>query len=448
MTELVQGQREALSAPVRLAMRVLGIRRDEIAAVAWSFLYFFCILSAYYMLRSVRESMAIVSGVQNIPWLFTGTFTVMILATPVFGWIASRYPRRTFLPWIYYFFVANILIFFGVFAYAQSMGASLVWISRSFFVWLSVFNLFVVSVFWSFMADIYSKEQSRRLFGVITAGGSAGALIGPLITSVLVVQIGFRNLLPLSALLLTLAVVCIYRLRRWVKQKHAEQPAAIVDDVESRKAMGGSAWAGMKFVMNKPYFAAIATALLCANFLGGATYMYMAQLVSETFTGTDRQTQVFAIMDALINTIAFIGQLLILRYSVRKIGIGWTLAVLPIVSVVGFSLLALHPAFIIIACLHVLRRGIGFGFTKPTNDMLYSVVSPEAKYKAKNFIETAVYRGWDVVTTWTVRAIGGIGLGGVALVCVPIALIWTWLMFWIGREYRNRDRAMSREAGA
>ena len=443
MTDVSYTQAREQPGPLRLIMRVLSIRPDELAAVAWSFLYFFCILSAYYMLRSVREAMAIVGGVQNIPWLFTGTFFSMLVATSVFGWIASRYPRRTFLPWIYYFFVANILIFFGAFSYTQSTDASQVWISRTFFVWLSVFNLFVVSVFWSFMADIYSKEQSRRLFGVITAGGSAGALIGPIVTSVLVVQVGFRNLLPLSALLLTLAVVCIYRLRRWVKQQHADQPPAEVDDVESKKAMGGSAWDGMKFVLTQPYFAAIATALACANFLGGATYIYMAQLVSETFDGTDRQTQVFAIMDALINTIAFVSQLLVLRLSVKRIGIGWTLSLLPIISVVGFAVLALQPVFIVIACVHVLRRGLGFGFTKPTTDMLYAVVTPEAKYKAKNFIDTAVYRGWDVLTSWTIRAMGGIGLSGVALVCVPIALIWSSLVLWIGRDYKRRDQAIS-----
>ena len=145
--------------------RLLGIEAGEFAAVAWSFVYFFCILSGYFMLRSVRESMAIVSGVQNIPWLFTGTFVLMILATPVFGWVTSRFPRRVFLPWIYYFFIVNILLFFTAFTYAQQNELSLVWISRAFFVWLSVFNLFVVSVFWSFMADIYSKAQARRLFG-------------------------------------------------------------------------------------------------------------------------------------------------------------------------------------------------------------------------------------------------------------------------------------------
>jgi AAA family ATP:ADP antiporter len=423
---------------VRFVSRTLGIEPGEFVAVAWSFTYFFCILSSYYMLRSVREAMAIVSGVRNIPWLFTGTFVLMILVTPIFGWVTSKYPRRTFLPWIYYFFIANILIFYVVFTYAQNNAIDQVWISRAFFVWLSVFNLFVVSVFWSFMADIYSRKQSRRLFGVISAGGSTGALIGPLVTSVLVTRIGFQNLLPISAVLLLLAVYCVYQLRRWVRQRDAmsqngqetpDQPAII----------GGSAWAGAKMVLTTPYFGAIAFALACANFLGGATYMYMAEMVSITFEGTDRQTQVFAILDALINALSFIGQLLLVKHSVRRLGIGWTLALLPVVSVVGFALLAVNPAFIIIAGLQVLRRSLGFGFSKPANDMLYAVVTKEAKYKAKNFIDTAVYRGWDVASTWTIRAISGIGLSGIAMVCVPIAVVWSFAVLWIGKEYKRRD---------
>ena len=427
--------------PIIFVTRILGIERDELVAVAWSFVYFFCILSAYFMLRSVRDAMAIVSGVQNIPWLFTGTFVLMMLVTPVFGWVASRYPRRTFLPWVYYFFIANILIFFVVFTYAQNNNLSLLWISRAFFVWLSVFNLFVVSVFWSFMADIYTKQQSRRLFGVISAGGSAGAIIGPLATSVLVVPIGFKNLFPISALLLLLGVYCVYRLRRWVRLREREDES--INSVETEEAIGGAAWAGLKFVVDQRYFSAIAMALLCANFLGGAMYMYLAQMVSVMFEGTDRQTQVFASMDSWINGLSFIGQFLIVKHSVKKLGIGWTLSLLPILSIAGFALLAFNPTFAIIAGFQILRRSLGFGFSKPTSDMLYSVVSPEAKYKAKNFIETTVYRGWDVVSTWTIRSIGSIGLSGVALLCVPVAVIWMIIVRWIGREYRRRDDAMT-----
>lgn len=420
------------------AARALGIEeRGELVAVVWSFVYFFCLLSAYYMLRSVRESMAIVSGVPNIPWLFTATFLVMLPATAAFGWIASRYPRRTFLPWVYYFFILNELAFFIAFRWTTSGDTDPTWVARAFFVWLSVFNFFVVSVFWSFMADIYSREQSRRLFGIISAGGSAGAVLGPLITSVIVVPLGFENLLPLSAALLGIAVYCIHRLRRWSRN----QAASPADFDRSSRPLGGRALEGFRLVATTPYLAAIAVALIFSSFLGAAMYMYMAEIVGKNFPDTSHQTRVFATIDACSNVLSFIGQLLVVKLAVKRLGIGMTLAIVPIVSVVGFALLAANPVFIVIAVFQVLRRGLGYGLTKPASDMLYSVVSREAKYKAKNFIETALWRGGDVLSMWTIRSIAGLGLVGVSLVCIPIALIWSVVAFWIGRDYRRRDRS-------
>ncbi|HEX2138408.1 MAG TPA: MFS transporter [Woeseiaceae bacterium] len=418
----------------RFAFRVLGVERREYVAVLWSFAYFFCLLAAYYMLRSVRETMAIVSGVENIPWLYTGTFTVMLLATPVFGWIASRFPRRTFLPWVYYFFIANILLFFAAFT-VPGEALDTVWVARAFFVWLSVFNLFVVSVFWSFMVDIYSREQSRRLFGIISAGGSTGAFLGPLLTSVVVVPIGWENLLPLAALLLAVAVYCVHRLRRW---SHAQAAQEGGPPPGGSRPLGGSALAGVRLVLTTPYLAAIAGAQAFVNILGVAIYVYMAQLVSQSFPDTDQQTRVFALIDACSNILAFVGQLLLVKLAVQRLGMAMTLAILPLVTLVGFALLAANPVFIVIAAFQVVRRGIGYGISKPATDMLYSVVSREAKYKAKNFVETAVWRGSDLVGVWTVRLMSGLGLTGVALACVPLAALWSVVAMWIGRDYRRR----------
>ncbi len=430
--------------PVTLVLQFLGVRRDELTAVAWSFAYFFCLLSAYFMLRPVREAMAIVGGTRNIPWLFTGTFVVMIIASPIFGWVASRFPRKTFLPWVYYFFIANIVIFYIAFSYADAYDLNQVWIARSFFVWLSVFNLFVVSVFWSFMADIYSKEQSRRLFGVIAAGGSTGAFLGGLVTSVLVVPIGFRNLLPISALLLLVAVVCVYQLRQRTSQL-ADGEHEVVGKKDP--PLGGSALAGIRHVFTSSYFSAIAMALVLANFLGGVMYMYMAEMVSIAYPNTDEHTQIFALINTLTNFSSFVGQMLIVRHSVRSLGVGRTLAITPIIAVIGFTVLAINPVFIVLAALQVVMRSIGYGLTKPTTDMLYAIVSPEEKYKAKNFIDTAVYRGADLLATWSIRLMStlGAGLSGVSAVCVPMAVAWATLGLWIGRQYNDRDQARMRE---
>jgi AAA family ATP:ADP antiporter len=199
----------------------------------------------------------------------------------------------------------------------------------------------------------------------------------------------------------------------------------------------------MWLVVKTPYFSVIALAMVCANFLGVATYMYMAQLVGDAFDTTDKQTQVFALLDALTNALSLIGQLLLVKQSVRYLGIGSTLALLPLASIVGFALLAINPTFISMAALQVARRSLTFGFTKPASDMLYSVVTKEAKYKAKNFIDTAIYRGGDLFSTWTIKLLAGLGITGISLVCIPIAVIWTVLSFWIGREYQRRDQAMT-----
>jgi AAA family ATP:ADP antiporter len=340
------------------------------------------------------------------------------------------------LPWVYYFFIFNVLLFFGLFTWLESQAQLIVWVARAFFVWLSVFNLFVVAVFWSFMVDIWSREQSRRLFGLISAGGSTGALLGPLTTSVVVVPIGFENLLLLSALLLVFAVWCIHRLRRWSLAQGADASGA--PRVPSGP-LGGSALAGIRLVLTTPYLAAIAGAMICANFLGAAMYIYMAEQVSLHFTDTDQQTRAFAMIDAASNTLSFVGQLLIVKLAVQRFGVGMTLAVLPLLSIAGFALLAMNPAFTIMAAFQIVRRGLAYGLSRPATDMLYAAVSREAKYKAKNFIDTAVWRGGDLISVWTVRLLSGIGLSGVSLVCIPIAALWSVLALWIGREYRRRD---------
>ena len=423
--------------PSRLLNRILGLKQEEYIAVAWSFVYFFCVLSAYYILRSVRETMAVEGGVQNIPWLFSGTFVVMLLATPIFGWVASRYPRKRFLPWVYYFFVVNILLFYAGFSYAVQNDHDFIWIGRAFFVWLSVFNLFVVSVFWSFMADIYSHEQGRRLFGLISAGGSTGALLGPLATSVLVVPIGFQNLLPVSAILLLFAVYCIAQLRHWVESRDGD---ASGNTVASSRPLGGNALGGVQHVARSKYLSSIAIASIIASLMGTALYIFMAQLVGETFTDTDERTRVFALIDAVTNTLAMVGQLLVVKHAVRHLGIGVTLSLLPLLSLVGFALLAINPAFGVVAILQLVRRSLGFGLTKPTNDMLYSVVTPEEKYKAKNFIDTALYRGGDLIGVWAVRFMSGLGISGISLVMLPFAALWAGIALWLGRDYRRRDK--------
>lgn len=418
---------------------VLGLERDEYVPVVWSFAYFFCVLSSYYILRPVREAMAVNSGADTIPLLFTGTFVAMLLATSIFGWVTSRFSRRIFLPWVYLFFISNIVLFWIVFSQLVDDGSDHVWLGRIFFVWLSVFNLFVVSVFWSFMADIYTRDQGRRLFGFITAGGSIGALCGGAATSTYVVQVGFQNLFPVAAILLTLAVICIRRLGRWVGNEH-EHEARVTADIDA--PLGGNPFDGITHVFRSNYFLAIVASSIIASLLGTALYMFAAQLVEDTIPGANARTEFFSNINFWTNLFALLGQMFLVRHVVVRFGIGRSLAVLPIVSIAGFVLLAFDPVLGIVALLTVARRALGFSFSKPTTDMLYSVVTPEEKYKTKNFIDTAVYRFGDIVGTWTVKFMMVLGISGVSLVMLPFAVVWAVVALWLGRDYKRQAIAL------
>jgi AAA family ATP:ADP antiporter len=420
---------------------LFGIERHEFVAVAWSFAYFFCVLSSYYIIRPVREEMAVGSGANTIPYLFIGTFVTMIFATSVFGWVASRFPRRQFLPWVYLFFIANMLIFWAIFSQLRGSGTDYVWLGRIFFVWVSVFNLFVVSVFWSFMADIYTREQGRRLFGFITSGGSIGALAGGVLTSMLVTRIGFQNLIPIAAAVLLVAVFCISRLKHWVHEEHSDEIDATV---ESKEPLGGTPLAGLTHLFSSNYFLGIALMSIVASLLGTALYMFRAELIETAIFSPDARTQFFSNMNVAQNALALVAQMFLVKQVVTRFGIGRSLFLFPFVSIIGFAILALDPTLMAVAVLDVVRRGLGFGFAKPSTDMLYSVVTPEEKYKTKNAIETAVYRGGDVVGTWSIKLLSvlGMGMAAISVVMLPFAIVSAIVALWLGREYKRRAREL------
>ena len=424
--------------------KVLGLQRHEYVAAAWSFVYFFCVLSAYYMLRPIREAMGVESGPATLPYLFMASFAVMLLATPLFGWITSRYPRKVFLPWVYAFFILNILIFWAIFTQRIDEGQSHVWLGRVFFVWLSVFNLYVVSVFWSFMADIYTREQGRRLFGLLSSGGSIGALLGGTATSLWVVDVSFHNLFPISAVLLGFAIICIRQLRQWVTQDDHLQPG---HNVEMGQPLGGDALAGATHATRSRFFLAIVAASVIASLLGTALYLFRAELVAASISDINLQTRFFSNINIATNLLTIIGQMFVVRFVVRRFGLGVALSIMPVISVLCFVWVALDPSLLVIAVVEIIRRATGFTFSKPSTDMLYSVVTPEEKYKTKNFIDTTVYRFGDVLGIWAILLLLlRMGMSAVAAIMVPFAVIWALLALWLGRDYRRRAREL-RESG-
>ena len=261
----------------------------------------------------------------------------------------------------------------------------------------------------------------------------------------LVVEIGFQNLFPISAVLLAIPIICVKQLRKWVTTEHEHVEPG---EAGSATPLGGTAWAGVTHILSSPYFGGIVLSSVIASLLGTALYMFTAELVDAAIVDANRRTQFYSNINVATNAIAFVGQLVLVKRVVRSFGIGVSLALMPIVSIAGFAILAIYPTLAVVAVLTVARRALGFGFMKPTTDMLYSVVTPEEKYKTKNFIDTAVYRGGDLVGTWAIRGLQGLGMGIslISWIMLPFAMLWAAVVLWLGRDYRRRARIL-RDSG-
>jgi AAA family ATP:ADP antiporter len=410
--------------------RLVQVEPRELRALLWSFAYFFSLLCGYYILRPMRDAMGIAGGVERLHWLFTGTFVAMLAAVPLFGWVTSRLPRRRFLPYVYYFFIANLLVFYVL------LGAegSHVYAARAFFIWTSVYNLFVVSVFWSFMADLYTNAQAKRLFGFVAAGGSAGALAGPVLAATLARPLGTPALLLVSAAFLGVAVLCIHRLLAWSAEQRGDTPA------EKRSAetrpLGGGVVAAIPLVLRSPYLLGIALFMLLFTTASTVLYFQQAQIVRDAFASSEERTSVFAAVDFAVNALTITIQVLLTGRLVRALGVAWTLAIVPVLLGLGFVALGFAPVLGVIVAVQILRRAGDYAITRPAREMLYVVLGREEKYKAKNFIDTVVYRGGDAVSAWAfagLRAMG-LSLGAIAFVAVPVAGLWAWLAYRLGRR--------------
>lgn len=423
-----------------LLQRLLPVQPEEQQGLAWSFLYFFSLLCGYYVLRPVRDEMGIQGGVENLPWVFTGTFVVMLAAVPLYGWAVARLPRRRLLPAVYLFFITNL------FAFYLLMRAGLVpeATARAFFIWTSVFNLFVVSVFWSFMADLFSNVQARRLFGFIAAGGSAGAVTGPALTTALAPLLGPPNLLLVAAFFLLVAMLCIGRLLAWfaVQPGNTEQAAAVA------RGTGGGVWAGLRQVLVSRYLLGICLYVLLYTTLSTFLYFEQAHIIQDTFDEPGERTRLFAAIDLAVNALTIVIQLFLTARVVRWLGVGGTLALVPLGVATGLLALGAFPGLVTLVSVQVLRRAGNYAVSRPAREMLFTVVDREARYKSKNVIDTLVYRGGDAASAWLYTGLAALGLGvsAIAFIGVPLALLWAYNGVLLGRcqerlrEYVNGRR--------
>jgi ATP:ADP antiporter, AAA family len=405
---------------------------QERAAALWSFAYFFTLLAGYYVLRPLRDQMGIAGGVKNLPWLFTATFVTLIVAQPLYGALVARLPRARFIPIVYHFFVANIVLFWLL----LTLGIAPVIVARVFFVWVSVFNLFAVTVFWSFMADLFTAEQGKRLFGFIGAGGTAGGLLGPVITIGLSAPLGAVNLLIAAAVLLELAVFCVLRLERAATAQATASGGADAGP----QPVGGSAFAALPEVLRSPYLIGVGAWVSLLSFCATIIYFKQANIVSAVVHDRNTQTQLFASIDLAVNLLSLATQVFVTGQLLKRFGSGLTAGALPAVYIVGFAALFLAPTLAVVVTVQVLQRWMNFAVANPARQVFFTVLGRAEKYKAKNLIDVVVYRGSDALYGWVFDSLQALGLklGAIALIACPVAAAWLVLSAILGRAQERR----------
>ncbi len=412
-----------------LLRRVIAVQPVEVPALAWAWLYIFSVLSSYYIMRPIRDQMGVAGGVNNLQWLFTGTLAGMLLLNVPFATLVKTLPRTRFIPIVYRFFAANILLFALVLHFADI--AQSVWVGRAFFIWISMFNLFVVSVFWSLIVDVFNSEQGKRLFGFIAAGATIGAICGSSITASLASHAPTPVLLIGATCLLELAVLSVRGLSRQSQALHARPH----EDVN--RPVGGHVLAGITHPFKSPYLANVSLFMLLFTITSTFLYFQQASVVRDNFSDRGAQTAFFASIDLTVNIITLVVQLFFTGRILGMLGVGLTLAILPALTVIGFSTLAVMPAVSTLVVFQVLRRSSDYAIARPTREVLYTVVPREDRYKAKNFIDTVVYRAGDQVGAWSYALIAMLGFGTPAIAATAIALASLWLFngWWLGRRH-------------
>lgn len=407
--------------------RVFNISDSEWRPTVYSFLYFFFLMSSYFILRPVRDEMGIAAGIEHMQWLFTGTFIVMLLLVPLFGYLVKQVPRRILIPRIYLFFTLNILLYYFAFRY---MNGTI--IAAVFFIWLSVFNLFVISIFWSFNTDIFGTGQAKRLFGPIAAGGSLGAILGPSLTSALVGEIGILNLLLVSAFLLLLSTVFIHRLLNIYSHGHSLKQTF-------SKPIQGSIWGGVALIRQSPMLQLISVFILLFTTISTFLYFQQGHIISENISSPEARTTYFGTRDLLVNSSTLILQFFLTEKVIRKWGLGFSLTLLPMVACVGFAFLGISPTVYVLLGFQVIYRSLNFAIQRPAREILFTSVSAEERYKSKNFIDTAIYRSGDAMSGWLFAGLTMLiaSLPIISFIAIPIAIVWGLVGSRIGKHFHT-----------
>lgn len=436
--------------PHTLLQKAVDVRPNELHALLLAAFFNFVILGSYYVIRPIRDDIAAAGSLESLSWMFSGTLVAMLVANTAFSAIVARMSRRKFLPIAYRFFSFNLIIFYLLMRTLTP--AQNVWVGRAFYVWVSVFNLFVVTLFWAFMTDIFNSEQAKRLFAFIAVGGSLGAIAGPIVTASLVQKLGAANLILVTAALLEIAPWCVkyFPAEFQTRPTRADTSERKVDEgltdpevsqrppdePDAEQIIGGGIISGISHVVRSPYLLGICAFMLLHAITSTLVYFQQTDITGHQFHDRAARTAFFAQLDLSVNTLTIIVQLLFTGRLLKWFGVGFTLAFLPVLSMFGFLGMGFVPVLALLAVFQVLRRAGNFAVTRPAREVLFTVLRREDKYKAKSFIDTFVYRAGDQIGAWSYPLLTWLGLGltGISFVAAPLAAVWAVLSIWLGRK--------------
>jgi AAA family ATP:ADP antiporter len=420
----------------KVLAKIVDVKPDEIRALWLGFVFNFMVLGSYYVIKPVRDDIGAHNGVQNLWWMFTGTLLVALVANTAFSAIVAHMSRRQFIPIVYRFFIFNLAIFYLAMHYLSNTAQF--WVGTAFFVWVSgAFNLFILTVFWAFMSDVFSPNQGKRLFAFISVGGELGGIVGAFLAGALVKGIGGVNLLIISAIMLEAAAWCVRFFPADFHTRHPERSAA-GDDKEAERPVGGGIVTGISHVFRSPYLMAICGFMFLYAITTTFVYFQQADITGSQFHDRAARTAFFAHIDTWVNSLTLLVQLFLTGRLLKWIGVGPTLAFLPVLSMIGFIAIGISPVLSLFAVFQVARRAGNFAVTRPAREVLFTVLSREDKYKAKSFIDTFVYRVADQVGAWSYSLLRWLGLGltGISWVAVPLTGVWCVLSLFLGRKQR------------
>ncbi len=405
---------------------VVMLQAGEGRALVWAAAYFFFLLLSFYFLRPVREAMGIAKGVDKLPWLMTATMLAMLVANPLYALLVSKLSRRRFIPIASHFFAANLLLFVVLFHVLPDHGGTL--LGYVFYVWLSVFNLFVVSIFWSLMSDVFNEDQGKRLFGMISMGGTLGAILGAATTEILVrgswgIHLEPTGLMVLACVGLELAVFCMLRLAQHFQLSDATQ----ID-----REPGPDYRQGFRSILASSYLQMICLYILLFAVSSTFLYLMQADIVASSFTNQAERTAAFARMDLWGNVLTITLQLFVASRLLRGLGVSGVLLILPVLTMFGFATLVVWPSFAALAVVQVLRRGLHYAVDRPAREILYINLGPDERYKSKPFIDTFVYRGGDVLGVWLPSFLALLAVP-LSIVAISTSAIWLFVGGFIGR---------------